>query len=76
MNTPFLEIQIDLHQKTPHNLRDFPLPYDDHDSFEEKFLKTRRAYKRSKGIDGHILQLMNAYFLEMLLEKEVNAPLQ
>ena len=76
MNTPFLDIHFDLHQKTPNDLQDFPPPYDDRDNFEEKFLKIRRAYGRAKRSNGRVLQLINAYFLGKLLEKEADTPLQ
>ena len=76
MSTPFEDIWFDLYQITPCDLQDHPKPYNEYDVFKDKFLQTQRAYERAKRLDGRISQLINAYLIGMLLEKEAETPLQ
>jgi len=76
MSNCFQIILKDLFNTTSENSMEFPIPYNKDDIFSNKFYSARRALKRSKRANNHILQLVNAYYLGKLLECDAENNLQ
>jgi hypothetical protein len=51
-------------------------PYEPHSSFEEKFYLTQKALERARRMGDRTLQLINAFYLGQLLEKETKSQTQ
>lgn len=69
MTTAYYDILSDLQANQPSDVVQYPLPYTDSMSFEEKFNLTVNAVDRAKRMGDRTLHLVNSFYLGQLLEK-------
>ena len=63
----------DLMNGLPVEVNEYPVPYEEWMTFENKIKMTRKALSRAKNINNRLLQLVNAFYLGRLLEVEADS---
>src|SRR2546425_1144181 len=66
----YQDVESELLEMTPEDPMEYPPPYDPNMNLPEKFNVTIRAVERAKRLQNRILQLVNVYYLGVLLEIE------
>jgi hypothetical protein len=73
MTTYYQIVLDDLSADVDEQEEEYMPPYDISATFQDKFNQTLKAISRAKRLQNRSLQLLNAYFLGQLLEKEAES---
>ena len=66
----YQDVESELLEMTPEDPMEYPPPYGPNMNLPEKFNVTIQAVERAKRLQNRILQLVNVYYLGVLLEIE------
>ena len=72
MTQNYLDILEDLRESTSNTIFPYPLPYNEQNTLQQKLMAIQRSIRRAKRLCNRVLILVNTFYLEKLLELEVD----